>query len=179
MLDVEGESANVSRVTEVTKRGPPSFGRWTIRPGLGVERREELLCITPCAVDLRHGAHQLVFASRHDAERSSTAEVVVGEKTTVIRHAIGREHRISPSYTAGIFLAVGGAGLSLVGGAIAATGLDPSPRADGSPVDGTPFLVTGLVVLGVGLVMGATGAILMTSHRPVEQPGATTQWHRQ
>jgi hypothetical protein len=102
----------------------------------------------------------------------------VSSKTTVVRHAIGREARITRSYTSGVFLLAAGVGFAVVGGAATSIGLDPSPRPDGSPRNGTPFLVTGVIMLGIGVVAGTTGALHKLFNHPVEQPGATTQWRR-
>jgi hypothetical protein len=180
VLDAHGEPASVSRATEIRAAAEPeTFGRFRLTPGPLVKRREEPLCITPCAVDLRQGWHQLVFRSRTDPTKSSVADVAVTANTTVVRHAIGREPHITKSYTGGLFLLVAGAGLGVVGGASLVAAAEPTPRADGSPGDGTPFLVTGLVLLGLGVALGTTGGALMASHHPVEQPGATTQWRRE
>ncbi len=188
VLDTEGGSATVSRVTETSYAigpPPPSISRaerpWTRSPWAPVlQRHEELLCVTPCTVDLRQGAHQLVFrGSEPDGSRASTADVVVTSKTTVVRHAVGREPRVNSGFAGGILLAFLGGAFTVMGGVAAAAGSAfPARDADGSPSGARTIQTIGFTLLGLGVAMGTTGGILIATQRPVEQAGSTTLWRR-
>lgn len=190
VLHAEGESAKVSRVTEtfVTPGGmrqtSEGMGMQAGAVGAGATRSQELLCITPCTVDLRQGAHTFVFTAQDDPLRSSTTDVVLTSKTAVVRHAIGHEPTYTTPYLGGAALVLAGTGFTLMGGlatTVGALGLaNPTIDKDGESNKGgaTTFLAIGLVLLGVGLASGTAGLLLMFKHRPVEQAGATTQWVR-
>lgn len=176
ILDTEGESATVSRVTESTEVYGPG-AQYQRHPSVPLARREELLCVTPCAVDLRQGAHQFVFKSRVDPVRVSTADVVVTSQPLFVRHTLGREARMSGTYVTGAGLLITGIGLSLIGGGLAGIGaIMPAREADGTTTSSEGVITAGLITLGIGLITGTIGGVIMGSNRPAEQPGATTQW---
>lgn len=183
ILDAEGESAWVSRVTETgTLYGPgaPYAAQQMSQNGLQAApllRREELLCVTPCAVDLRQGAHQFVFKSRVDPHRLSTADVVVTSQPVFVRHALGREAHMTGTYVGGATLLLSGIGLTILGGSLAGLGaLLPERADDGRPINSDGIVTAGLITLGLGVITGTIGGLLMGYHRPAEQSGATTQW---
>lgn len=176
VLDTEGESATVSRVTESTEVYGPG-AQYVRHPNVPLIRREELLCVTPCAVDLRQGAHQFVFKSRVDPVRVSTADVVITSQPLFVRHTLGREARMSSSYVAGAGLLIGGIGATLVGGGLAGiAAIMPDRDSNGATTSSEGLLTAGLITLGIGVVTGTIGGLIMGFNRPAEQPGATTQW---
>jgi hypothetical protein len=182
LLENEHEPAKVSRVTETLSGVPmpnPSGetnavqvveGYWT------QQQKTELLCITPCAIDLRIGAHTLVFNSMNDPERASTADVRVSRGTTVVRHELGHEKPYSGAYVGGAMAVLGGSGLTLMGGLATTIGLVAKPTVDdeGNRSDPRAFVAFGAVLGTVGIAALVTGILLMTSNRPEKRPGATT-----
>lgn len=186
-VDVAGDEAKVSRVVDTTTVfTDPDHPEWQLHHGHAVggpsptSRRSELLCISPCILDLRQGAHTLVFASTRDETRASSGDIVVSSQPIGVRHTLGREKPASSGYLGGAMLTLLGGGLTLIGGAATIVGLvakrpedDPSGKTKGDP---SVFLGIGLVSLGIGLVTGTTGILLMSNNRPEHQPGATTQW---
>jgi len=181
VLDTEGESATVSRVTQSANVYGPAAQYKTYPPASSpLVRQEELLCVTPCAVDLRQGAHQFVFKSQKDPVRVSTADVVVTSQPIFVRHALGREARMSSGYVTGAGLLIGGIGASLIGGGLAGiAAIMPERDSNGSTTSSEGLLTAGLVTLGIGVVTGTIGGLIMGFNRPAEQPGATTQWRRE
>lgn len=186
-VDVAGDEAKVSRVVDTTTVvTDPDHPEWHVHHGHAVAgpsptaRRSELLCISPCILDLRQGAHTLVFSSTRDETRTSSGDVVVSSRPIGVRHALGKEKAASSGYLGGAMLTLLGGGLTLIGGAATTVGLvakrpedDPTGKTKGDP---SVFLGIGLVSLGIGLVTGTTGILLMSSNRPEHQSGSTVQW---
>ena len=180
----EGEPTKVARVTETVEGNAadthvtPHALEFTLPASgtTGHARRTELLCIAPCAVDLRVGAQSLVFTSIRDPQRTSTADVAVPRGTTVVRHQLGIERSYSVPYFAGVMSAFGGAGLTVMGSLALTVGLTATPTIDeqGNKSDGKDFVVFGGILGGVGLAALVTGIVLMTQNRPEKGPGATT-----
>lgn len=189
IVDVDGDPAKVSRVVEsTTYPADAEHPEWKMHNGhvvLGtgtapIARREELLCVTPCVLDLRQGAHTFVFTSTADPTRTSTADVVVTPRPIVVRHALGREKPATPAYGAGEMASILGGSLVLIGGLTLAGGLvatrpedDPTGKTTGDP---KVLVAIGLVTLVVGLATGSAGLLTMSKNRSEHQPGATTQW---
>lgn len=180
VLDTEGESATVSRVTETQALYGPAT-QFRKYPGTApLVRQEELLCVTPCAVDLRQGAHQFVFKSRADPTRASTADVVVSSKPIFVRHTLGREAHTSGGFLTGAGLLFAGVGATIIGGGLSMiSAIMPETDKNGVATGSDGLLTAGLVTLAVGAVLGITGGVMMGFYRPAEQPGATTQWRRE
>jgi hypothetical protein len=180
VLDAEGEQAKVSRVVAVMNYDGPRKGRLDAPTPLAPMRAEEPLCITPCAVDLRHGAHTFVFASTDNPMRSSTTDVVLpsNASTTFVRHAIGSEGHMNPSYVGGAALLLLGTGLAAMGAIVTAVGGlgKPTAQDDGTMSNPGALLLPGTIVLGSGLLMAAGGVVMMSKNRPVQQRGSSTTW---
>ena len=183
VFDAEGEQAKVSRVVASMNFEGQRKARLDTKTSLAPMRAEEPLCITPCAVDLRHGMHTFVFTSTNDSLRSSTTEVVLpsNASTTFVRHAIGNEGHVSPGYVGGAVLLLLGSGLTAMGGLTTAVGAfaEPEMQKDGTMSDPQVLLVPGLVMLGVGLATGTIGVVMMNRNRPVQQSGSTTTWTKE
>jgi hypothetical protein len=178
ILDADGEQAWVSRVTGAMNFEPERTARLDGTVSLGPARIEEPLCVTPCAVDIRQGAHTFVFRSRKDPLRSSTADILLTSNPLFVRHAMGREGHLTGSYAGGAAVLLLGAGAVLFGGAMTTVGAfaEPSRQDDGTMSNPRALVVPGLVTLGAGLTIAAIGAVLMSSNRPVQQPGTTSSW---
>lgn len=183
LIDNEREPAKVSRVIDTIAVDPLASPRRRTSvadlnaaayPSYG--QRTELLCITPCAVDLASGAHTLVFTSMSDPEKTSSADVPVSRGTTVVRHDLGAQKPYTGAYVGGAALTLAGGGLTLIGGLSLAVGLtaDPTVDKDGNVSSPKDFAVFGGVVGTVGLAALVTGILLMTSNRPEKRPGSTT-----
>ncbi|GAC1584724.1 MAG: hypothetical protein NVS3B20_14540 [Polyangiales bacterium] len=188
LVDVASEPAKVSRVVD-TVDNPDPYSNSSLRRGMPSEsgmgfgyRKLELLCISPCVIDIRPGAHTLVFTSLVDPTHTSSADVVVSAQPSVVRHALGRDKGYSNTYLGGAGLALVGGGVTLMGALATTVGLvaksprdDPSGRPNG---DGNPqgLLVVGLVMMGIGLALGTTGYFVAASDRPIQQQGSTIQW---
>src|SRR5690606_23824396 len=127
--DADGEPAKVSRIVATMNFEGQRHARLDGTTSLAPPRAEEPLCITPCAVDLRHGVHSFVFTSTRDPMRSSTSDVVLpsNASTTFVRHAVGREGHVTPGYVGGAMLGLFGAGLTLFGGAVTGIGAVAEP----------------------------------------------------
>jgi hypothetical protein len=183
VLDAEGEQANVSRVVATMNYDGPRKARLDAPTPLAPMRAEEPLCVTPCAVDLRHGSHTFVFTSTSNPMRSSTTDVVLptNASTTFVRHAIGSEGHMNPSYVGGAALLLGGGGLTVMGSLMTVIGAfgKPTMQDDGTMSTPEVFLVPGLITLGAGLLMTAGGITLMAKNRPVQQRGSTTTWTKE
>lgn len=178
VVDVVGERAKVARVVDTVELTYPYFYRGPSRYGSpGEQRITELLCITPCVLDLRQGAHTLVFTSLEDDTRTSSADVVSSSEPSAVRHALGRSKPISTQYAGGLLLTVLGGGLTTIGALATTIGVVASSPGN-EPTSGDPkvFLGVGLVTLAIGLALGTTGIVMASGDRPVEQPGSTTQW---
>jgi hypothetical protein len=158
VLDAEGDQATVWRVAEP----------------------EERLCITPCSVDLLHGAHTLVFAS---PRRWSSTQVVVpaGASTTYVTHAIGNEGFASPAYVGGGALFAFGIGLAVLGTLVTGLGAfgQPAMQEDGTMSNPDALILPGTIALGTGVLMIGGGAVMMSKNRPVQQHGSTTTWRKE
>lgn len=176
LIDSDGEPAKVARVTERIE--PPAGVPVVVAKGASTPYgvKSELLCMTPCAADLRTGATTLVFTSLRDPARKSTVDVAVPRGTTVVRHRIGTETPWAPGYFGGALFTLLGGGLTLMGGVALGVGLTASPTVDreGRTHDPKEIAVAGAVIGTVGLAALIGGIALMTSNRPVKQEGATT-----
>jgi hypothetical protein len=182
VLDAEPGPAEVSRVTSETEVGATSaFGFRSYRslPPMA-QRQTQLLCITPCVVDLPIGAHKLVFheeTADGSPGRSSSATIAVhGGPPMVVRHAIGNE---TITYSAGWLLGfVGltlGIALTATGGMMFAFGATTKP-GPGTNTNWNPntFYAVGATVGGIGLLLDVTGILGIVLGRPHHQEGATT-----
>lgn len=186
ILDAAGEKAWVSRVTGSTapvgyKIEDVGTGNLRLRNGdsaYGVLRTDELLCVAPCVVDLRAGAHEFVFSHPDEPGHETTTTVVLpSNTTTVVRHKIGRTPHYNGSYLGGAILTLMGAGFTFVGGTMTALGAAlPTRNEVGQPTGADTVLTLGLVSLGIGLATGIPGLLMLTNNRPSEQSGATTTW---
>ncbi len=166
VLDTPDEQARVVEIMGVTQ-GVVSNGRGTAYASAVTTRP---VCTTPCVVDLERGTHRLVFASQSDDERISEAEVQVGTKPTVVRHAIGsRRSHVGLGLLGGTSLVLGITGLT-VGGVLYGVGAGSSSKS----ADGVKDTGTMLLLVGGGLTV--VGAIVAYLARPEIQPGSTTQW---
>lgn len=173
VLDV----ANVpSRVDEVTARseytGVPQG--MTVRSGGnymvgGRQRQTRPLCLTPCAVNLTLGYHELLFSALDDDTHTSTGFVTAATAPSVVRHVLGRE----TSSVGGLVgaLIMGGFGVSgiLSGAVLEAIGDDPAHGQTG-------IATAGWITLGLGVALTAGAVALGLASRPTIQPGRTLQW---
>ena len=175
-VDVDGGPAKVARVIS-EEVGDPHMSTQGGGAQAFTHRKTELLCITPCAMDLRIGAHTLVFTSTSDGFRTGSGDVIVSSQPSIVRHALGREKPASGKYMSGVLLTALGAGITTIGVFATSIGGAAELSAQNS-TKGEPktFLTAGLVVLGVGIAMGTTGIVLMSGNQAVHQPGSTTQW---
>jgi len=178
VLDAEPGPAEVSRVISESSFGYGSSAGFrsyrTLQPLQ--QRQTELLCITPCVVDLPIGAHELVFRERTGDgghARSSTAIVAVhGGEPIVVRHAIGDESiSYSASYLLGWIAVSVGFATTAFGALTLGLGAAAKP---GGQVNRDDFFTVGGVIAGLGLVLDVTGVLAIVLGRPHHQNGATT-----
>lgn len=165
--------AKVSRVTEEWDGNPwrtDDRGHYyRVQDG----RKTQLLCLTPCAVDLPTGAHALVFTSLRDPERTSTTEVAVPQGTTVVRHAIGTDQPNTSAYLGGEAAVTGGIVLLITGGLLLGVGSSLDSTNGQSSAKDT-LTATGAILGGVGVVALAIGIVRMVKYQPQHSAGATT-----
>jgi hypothetical protein len=123
------------------------------------------ICIAPCFVDLKPGIHTLRFESPNDDARRSEADIQVGERSKVVRHAIGHTEKPGAvndwSFVTATFGIMGVAG---GGGLIGASFHDENLR--------TP----GIAVAAGSAVITAVAVWAMLASRAVVQKGTTTEF---
>jgi hypothetical protein len=174
-LDVVGGPARADLVTERLQGlgGTTAWstrGRMVVTPG-GVQLTTRPLCITPCAVNLPLGQHEILFSAPDDpVARSSTGFVNVTPHPSIVRHALGRQE----THLGGLLGALLLDGLGFAAMAAGAVLLAFSGVSDHGAV--RDYDVAGYTTLGVGAAMLTSGIVLGHASRPESQPGATTQW---
>jgi hypothetical protein len=121
------------------------------------------VCVqTPCAANLPYGQHELIFQSPEDPSRVSSAAVTVGEKPSVVRHALGTQKSNSPAALVfGVLSMTFGVTGVITGGVLAGVLENKEP---------------GYIILGSGVGLTALGALLFYAGRFVRQEGTTIQW---
>jgi hypothetical protein len=182
LLDTLGEEARVSEVTSHSQTV-------TARGNVLDSEHDRPLCITPCAVDLKLGLHDLSFQSTTNPGHASDVEVQVQGDPLVVRHEMAELRTPNPALqgTAHAALLLGVVALP-IGGIL--TGAGVAIRNMGSSttklVDGFPTTTeapgpkgvetAGLVTLGVSAGLVLVGAIASYLTRDEYTPGATTEW---
>ena len=182
LIDTGQERARVMRVTEtlegtLTGHSPAEANAHAGMAYGGILQKAEMLCITPCAVDLGTGVQTLLFTSTSEATKTSTADVAVARGTTVVRHALGSEKPWTWAYIGGGMLGVFGTFLTLTGAMMLGSGLEMEPKFDEAGKqtnDPQAHVTAGVVVGATGIAALVSGVVLMIATRPTKRPGATT-----
>jgi len=164
-LEPEGPGEGEGRVVIDTEGVPARVVN--LRAGLF----SRALCITPCAVNLPLGPHELSLQSRADPRRMSTGVVSVGTRPSVYQHALGhhddnavfRTIAVSSWSLSLLSLLTGG----LLWGLFEATSTDDSSSG---VVDAGRTMVYG------GGILAVVGAVFTVLGRPVVQEGTGVQW---
>lgn len=165
IIDADGERATVVDVVERERAVAIAGGV----AASGTAEKTKPVCVTPCIVDLEPGMHVLRFASETDSDRVSEANVQVGDREKVVRHAIGRSESTSWAWTGSYLLTLLGTSAAILGGTLYGVGSTTSSiSSDELRERGLWTLVGG----GSAMVLGIP---LMFLTRPVHQPGATTE----
>ena len=174
-LDVVPEAARVDLIASRAQVVPAAMGAPFAPRGYGAfptatQYTVRPLCVTPCAVNLPLGTHELLFSALDPGSpRTSTAFVNISSTPSVVRHAMGRQS-VSTGGLIGAFVMGGlGIALSLTGGLFMAF-------QDSSRPDRSDFTVAGGITLGVGAALNIGAIVLGLVSRPVSQPGTTVQW---
>lgn len=139
----------------------------------GDDGSEAAACVTPCTLVLPQGRRTLRLRLRDaPGTRWSLATVSVGERPSVLRHALGREE--VPRGAQGVAVLLGSAGVvaGIVGLALTSVGAADETAPDA----GREMLASGLGVLGVGAALGLAAWIVGAAGRPTRQEGASVQW---
>ncbi len=179
VFDVVDGPARVSRIEP--RKDAPLIAFTSIE----TKKEGEVLCISPCVLDLEPGEHEIAFTSQADPSRTSEADVQVTDKPSgkpiVVRHALGKNTPASEKYRDGALRTVIGGSLFVAGGIATTLGfINNTAPGSGIPdhmsVGPAVLLGTGLVAMVSGLILGGVGISEMTSNRPVEQSGSTTTW---
>ncbi len=167
--------ARVELITQRTQIEPYTSG-FGLAPrgssGLALQTQYTLrpLCLTPCAVNLPLGTHELLFSDVNPGTgRTSTAFVDVGATPSVLRHTLGRQTTSVGGLVGSIVMGGLGAALSLAGTMLLLVHDDADARHDSLDVAGG-------ITLGVGAGLGVGALLLGLASRPTVQPGASTQW---
>lgn len=175
-LDVVGGPA---RVEEVTARNTPAVWPSQSRSRMNFGTSAETLrpvCVTPCVVQLTVGPHEMRFSALDDDERTSTDFVRVGTHPVMFRHVMGRRENNIGLRISGIFGVAMGIAALTVGGALFGIG-EAATNRDGTPSDSRDSIQrAGAGTLIGGGLLTALSAVVLALSRPVEQPGASTQW---
>jgi hypothetical protein len=165
ILDANGERAVVTEVRDWSS-GFASAGTTTAH---GYSEEVRPVCITPCVVDFEPGLHVLRFRSERD-DRKGTLNLQVGERTKIVRHAMGRTEGTSVAhFGGGLLLTLGTIALTVGGIALAAGAASDSSLGDDTLETGAKISAA-----GAGAVLVSIPLLLVT--RPTRQPGATTEF---
>lgn len=151
VLDTVGEPARVSLARSGFYRGA--------------------LCITPCALNLPLGPHELTFESRADPRRTSTGVVTVGARPSVYQHALG-ERNDHPTARGVAVIAWSLSLLGLLTGGLL-WGLFEAASDDG---ESSGVATAGRTMVYGGAALAGVGAVFTVLGRPVVQEGAGVQW---
>jgi hypothetical protein len=168
ILDANGEKATVTEVIDATSTIGTAYGNGTSATVHGYSETVKPVCIAPCVVDMKPGMHVLRFASPID-ERESAAGIQIGDRSKVVRHAMGHTDSWSLGHFAAEMLVIFGASSLVTGGIVygAMAGTDEKTQSVAQPY-ALGFTAGGAIALLVGVP-------LMILTRPVHQPGATTE----
>ena len=176
LIDVVDGPARVSRV--VARTDGPLVAFTTVE----TEKEGELLCVSPCILDLDRGRQSFSFTSPTNPAHTSSVEVDVPESPLAIRHALGTSTPASSAYRNGAVRTVAGGAIFVLGGVTTTLGFINnttvgSGRPDHLGIAPSVLLATGLTAMVAGLILGGVGISEMSANRPIEQPGSTTTWH--
>jgi hypothetical protein len=163
VLDTPEDSAQVATVSQVTGTTPRGYAV--------TGEAAHNLCTTPCVVDLRPGAHTLLFTTA-DPSRTDHLDIVVENAPLVVRHVIERTE--GRSNTGTVLAALGGA--AIFGGGLLALIGSEAENAHGSTT-GPGLKNAGLGVLVTGGVFLVGGLVLSYFVRGRHTPAATSQWN--
>jgi hypothetical protein len=139
-------------------------------PATAVATIARPLCITPCAVHLSRGSHQLQFQLPEDRGWGGDSVVQVGVHPVAYRYALGHRYpRIGARITGWVLFAAG-MGLTASGALYWSVG-------DQNPDLGAGNLATiGQVQTVVGAGVAVAGILTLLLLRPEIQPGTGVQW---
>lgn len=173
-LDVADGPSRAELVTERTQVVAGSVG-WSTRSRypampMGTQLTTRPLCVTPCAVNLPLGQHEISFTSMDDpARRTGTGFINVTPHPSVVRHALG----FQDTHLGGI---IGSALTGAFSVSALLTGTVLVAINDDSRSETSGLMAPGIAVLGVGAALLATSIILGVHSRPESQNGSTVQW---
>jgi hypothetical protein len=168
ILDANGEKATVTEVVEATSTIGTANVEGSTATVHGYSETTKPICVAPCVADLKPGMHVLRFTSTVD-DRQSSADVQVGDRSKVVRHAMGRTEGFSLGNFGATMLVVLGASALGTGALIHGAEIGMGKR---EPDD---LKAPGAIIGSAGLGAVLIGIPLMILSRPVHQPGATTE----
>lgn len=171
ILDANGEKARVVEVAGATVQNQGYT--------FNLIAQRAVCASTPCVVDVPRGPHRLVFTSQAEADRGGVAEIDVGGRTKVVRHAMGEriEHAglktgSSLALTFGLIGAIVGGSVLVAGAVDSGTNngtADASRRSSGLTSVGGAVLGISAGVMALGVTLGILG-------RTEVREGSTTEW---
>lgn len=174
ILDAVDDRAQVARVVSTTQI-EPATSTWARKSAwpLPVAVQTELLCVTPCTVDLPIGAHELVFSSSGEERNQSRALVTVsGGPPMVMRHALGYDRPFSTGYILGAVSLTAGIGFTLMGGLLLS--IAGFSRAQPGAGEGrSTVMAVGGVLGGLGLTLDVLGIIGLATGQSRHRDGST------
>lgn len=166
IVDTNGEKARVSEIRSVATAVAHTGGHTTtivdVRP----------LCTTPCVVDLPYGTHPLVLQSMADESRQSTAELDVGPRPKIFRHALGERTDGGTARAIGTTVMGLGAVTAVTGAILWGVGA-LAESSDGRP---SSLVSPGQITLAAGASAMVVALPFLLFSRPTERPGTTTEW---
>ena len=169
VLDAVEDRARVARIVSTTEIEPPARRNTWSQPAV----QTELLCVTPCTVDLPIGAHELVFSSSGEDRNQSRALVTVsGGPPIVLRHALGYDRPFSTGYILGAVSLVAGIGLTVVGAMVLALAAFSSPLSQ-SEGRRTTLMAVGGALGGLGLTLDVVGIAALATGQARHRDGST------
>jgi hypothetical protein len=165
IVDTNGERARVSEIASVATAT-------TYRGNMATIVDVRPLCTTPCVLDLPYGTHPLVLQSTSDESHQSSAELDVGPRQKVFRHALGERTDGGPVRTIGLSLMGLGLVTALTGAVLWGTGamIESSEHRESS------ITGPGQVITGIGAAAMLVSLPFLFLARPTERPGTTTEW---
>jgi hypothetical protein len=174
VLDVAEGPALVESVDGGTVEGHGVVGTSTAAFAGSLEYAHRV-CVTPCVVDTKPGAHELRFTLVNDPERTSRGFINVDQDLSIYRHSVGTYRSARWKGFVGAPLALGGLVLTIAG-----LGNMRREYYDGqTQTYNTRWDTASIFIGGAGLAITALGAWLIYGAVVETQPGSGVQWHPQ
>lgn len=134
---------------------------------ISLDDGRELCAFTPCSFPAEYGTYRLVFQGLKDTDRKSTFTMEVQQKTVVLNHVLGREHRPIGPQAFGVVLSTVGVLITSLAVVLAVDDCN-CQLSDRAPTYGMA------AAAGFGLTL--LGGVITLAAPTVKREGSSTQW---